>query len=155
MPRTRTPWLLLAPSMVFMLLLFGWPLAQGILAAFRTDGMFTVDHWQRMFADAYFVRALRNTALLVVIVVPIQFALAIGMALLLQTRPRFAGTHFYLWAILLAMSELAAGLVWLSIFSNRGYLNSFPSWLAGDELRVEPTQTRWYDPETTLLLEVS
>jgi multiple sugar transport system ATP-binding protein len=24
----------------------------------------------------------------------------------------------------------------------------------GDELRVEPTQTRWYDPETTLLLEV-
>jgi multiple sugar transport system permease protein len=133
MPRTRTPWLLLAPSIVFMLLLFGWPLAQGVLAAFRTDGMFTFDHWQRMFGDAYFLRALRNTVLLVVIVVPIQFVLAIGMALLLQARPRFAGTHFYLWAIPLAMSELAAGLVWLSIFANRGYLNSFLSWLGLSE----------------------
>lgn len=124
-----SPWLLLAPSIVFMLLLFGWPLVQGVLAAFRTEGMFTMDHWARMFGDPYFVRALRNTLLLVVIVVPIQFVLAIGMALLLQARPKFAGTHFYLWAIPLALSELAAGLVWLSIFSPRGYFNSFISWL--------------------------
>jgi multiple sugar transport system permease protein len=129
MMRTRTPWLLLLPSLVFMLLLFGWPLVQGILTAFRADGMFTFAHWERMFDDPYFTRALRNTVLIVVIVVPVQFVLAIGMALLLQSRPKFAGTHFYLWTIPLAMSELAAGLVWLSIFSNNGYLNSFLSWL--------------------------
>src|SRR5262245_34815770 len=108
--RSRTPWLLLAPSLVFMVLLFGWPLVQGILTAFRSGGMFTLDNWERMFNDAYFARALRNTLLLTVIVVPIQFVLAIGMALLLQSRPKFAGTHFYLWTIPLAMSELAAGL---------------------------------------------
>lgn len=127
--RTAVPWLLIAPSLVFMLLLFGWPLVTGILAAFRSDGAFTLDNWARMFADPYFSRALRNTLLLTVVVVPIQFVLAIGMALLLQSRPRFAGTHFYLWAIPLALSELAAGLVWLAIFSPRGYLNSFLSWL--------------------------
>ncbi|MFL6123690.1 carbohydrate ABC transporter permease [Actinophytocola sp.] len=127
--RTRVPWLLLAPSIVFMLLLFGWPLVQGILTAFRSGGAFTLDNWARMWHDAYFGRALRNTLLLTVIVVPVQVALAIGMALLLQSRPKLAGLHFYLWTIPLAMSELAAGLVWLSIFSNRGYLNSFLSWL--------------------------
>jgi multiple sugar transport system permease protein len=127
--KSRTPWLLLAPSLVFMVLLFGWPLVQGILTAFRSGGMFSLDNWERMWNDAYFGRALRNTLLLTVIVVPVQVVLAIGMALLLQSRPKFAGTHFYLWTIPLAMSELAAGLVWLSIFSNRGYLNSFLSWL--------------------------
>ncbi|MGH3761857.1 carbohydrate ABC transporter permease [Actinophytocola sp.] len=128
-PRVTTPWLLIVPSLVFMLLLFGWPLVQGILAAFRSEGAFTLDNWARMFADPYFSRALRNTLLLTVIVVPVQLVLAVGMALLLQSRPRFAGTHFYLWAIPLALSELAAGLVWLAIFSPRGYLNSFISWL--------------------------
>ncbi|WP_243866498.1 carbohydrate ABC transporter permease [Actinophytocola oryzae] len=117
------------PSIVFMLLLFGWPLVAGFLSAFRSGGMFTLDSWSRMFDDPYFARALRNTLLLTVIVVPVQFVLAMGMALLLQARPRLVSTHFYLWTIPLAMSELAAGLVWLSIFSNRGYLNSFLSWL--------------------------
>jgi multiple sugar transport system permease protein len=149
--RTRTPWLLLLPSLVFMLLLFGWPLVQGVLAAFRVDGAFSFDNWSRMWGDAYFLRALRNTVLLVVIVVPVQFVLAMGMGLLLQSRPKFAGTHFYLWTIPLAMSELAAGLVWLSIFANHGYLNSFLSWLG-----ISPDGIGWldYDNPTGMLFAV-
>jgi multiple sugar transport system permease protein len=110
-----------------------------------------VDNWSRLFADPYFLRALRNTLLLIVIVVPIQFVLAIGMALLLQSRPRLAGAHFYLWTIPLAVSELAAGLVWLSIFSPRGYLNSLLNTLGISEFGVG-----WldYDKPGNLLLAV-
>jgi multiple sugar transport system permease protein len=46
------------------------------------------------------------------------------MALLLQTKPRFSGFYFYVWAVPLAISDLAAGLVWLAILDDRGYLNS-------------------------------
>ncbi|MCO1574391.1 sugar ABC transporter permease [Crossiella sp. SN42] len=120
----RTPWLLLAPSTVLLALLFGWPLAQGVLAAFQDGSGFTLAHWQRLFTDPYFGQALRNTVLLIVIVVPIQLVLAVGMTLLIQAKPRFAGVHFYLWAIPLAISDLAAGLVWLTVFADRGYLNS-------------------------------
>jgi multiple sugar transport system permease protein len=147
-----SPWMLLLPSVVFMLLLFGWPLVQGVLAAFRdSSGAFTTENWSRMWDDPYFLRALRNTLLLIVIVVPIQFVLAIGMALLLQSRPRFASTHFYLWAIPLAVSELAAGLVWLSIFSPRGYLNSLLNTLGLSELGIG-----WldYDKPGNMLLAV-
>lgn len=154
--RTRSllasPWVLLLPSVVFMLLLFGWPLVQGVLTAFRQDGGgFTLANWSRMVDDPFFLSAFRNTLLLIVIVVPIQFVLAIGMALLLQSRPRFAGGHFYLWAIPLAVSELAAGLVWLSIFSPRGYLNSLLNALGISELGVG-----WldYDKPANLLLAV-
>ncbi|MFF5989882.1 carbohydrate ABC transporter permease [Prauserella flavalba] len=149
--RLRSPWLLLLPSIVLMLALFGWPLVQGVLSAFTDDGGFTFAHWERLFGDPYFLRALRNTLLLIVIVVPVQVVLAVGMALLMQARPRFASGHFYLWCVPLAISELAAGLVWLSIFDNRGYLNSL---LVSLGLSENGVQWLNYENTTTMLLTV-
>ncbi|WP_460695412.1 carbohydrate ABC transporter permease [Nocardia thraciensis] len=147
----RSPWVLLLPSLVLLAALFGWPLVQAVLAAFRDDHGFTLAHWHRLFDDPYFFTALRNTLLLIVIVVPIQLVLAIGMALLLQARPRFAGAHFYLWCVPLAVSELAAGLVWLSVFGNRGYLNSLLVWLG---LTEDGVQWLGYQHTGTMLLAV-
>jgi multiple sugar transport system permease protein len=135
-----------------MAALFGWPLVRAVLDAFGGGNGFTLANWQRLFDDPYFFAALRNTLVLIVIVVPIQLVLAVGMALLLQARPRFAGGHFYLWCLPLAISELAAGLVWLSIFNNRGYLNSLLVWLGLSEDGVQ-----WLDyrnPGTMLLVVV-
>lgn len=146
-----SPWLLLFPSVAFMLIVFGWPLAQGALASFGSANDLTLEHWQRLFADPYFLSALRNTLLLVAIVVPVQFVLSLGMALLLQSRPRMTGFHFYVWTIPLAVSDLAAGLVWLTMFSDRGYLNSLLHSLGISERGVQ-----WlnYDSPTTMLLAV-
>jgi multiple sugar transport system permease protein len=118
------PYLLLLPSALMMVLLFGWPLLSGIVAAFQGPGGFTLANWERMTGEPRFWEAVRNTLLLTAVVIPIQFAFAITMAMLLQARPRFSGCYFYVWAVPLAVSDLAAGLVWLSIFSDVGYLNS-------------------------------
>ncbi|OLT47978.1 ABC transporter permease [Saccharomonospora sp. CUA-673] len=147
----RSPWLLLTPSIVLLLALFGWPLVSGVLAAFTQDGGFTLAHWQRLFGDPYFFEALRNTVLLIVIVVPVQLVLAVAMSLLIQAKPRFASGHFYLWCIPLAISELAAGLVWLSIFDGRGYLNSL---LVSLGLSEHGVQWLSYDNTFTMLLTV-
>ena len=126
MTRPRVPaalWLIL-PSLIFMAALFLWPLIAGVTSAFTgPDGPSTV-YLRRMLDDPYFWQATRNTALLIVVLLPLQFALALTMALLLRQRPRLAGLHFYIWVVPLAISDLAAGLVWLSIFTDRGYLNS-------------------------------
>lgn len=118
------PYLLLLPSAVFMALLFGWPLVSGILEAFTGPGGATTANWERMAGEPRFWEAVRNTLLLAAVVLPIQFAFALTMALLLRARPRLAGLYFYVWAVPLAISDLAAGLVWLSVFTDRGYLNS-------------------------------
>ena len=55
---------------------------------------------------------------------PAQVVLALVMSLLLMAGLRGAGLFLYAWAIPLGISDLAAGLVWLSIFTDRGYLNS-------------------------------
>jgi multiple sugar transport system permease protein len=119
--------LLLAPSTLFLTLLFCWPLIVGIGQAFRGDGGFTTHYLHQMVQDPRFWPALRNTVLLIAVVIPVQFAFAIFMALLLRARPRFSQFWFYLWVVPLAVSDLAAGLVWLSVFTDRGYLNSLLS----------------------------
>lgn len=126
MRRARLPTvvLLIAPSLVFLTALFAWPLIVGIGQAFTGPGGPTTAHLLRMVDDPYFWPAARNTALLIVVLIPVQFAFALTMALLLRERPRFSGIYFGIWVIPLAISDLAAGLVWLSIFTDRGYLNS-------------------------------
>lgn len=128
--RRRSPALLLiAPSIVFMTLMFAWPMLVGIGQAFTGPDGFTLEHIQRMVADPYFWPAVRNTALLIVVLIPLQFVLALSMALMLRAKPRFTWLYFFLWAVPLAVSDLAAGLVWLAVFTDQGYLNSVLSYL--------------------------
>ena len=118
-------WLIL-PSIIFMVFLFAYPMVEGVRAAFVSgdSGAITLDNWRRMISDPLFWPAVRNTVLLIVVIIPLQFLFAMLMALLLQAKPRGSAVYFYLWAIPLAVSDLAAGLVWLSIFADQGYLNS-------------------------------
>ncbi|WP_249713804.1 carbohydrate ABC transporter permease [Rhizomonospora bruguierae] len=128
-PRLPTPLLLIAPSVLFLAALFLWPLLVGIGQAVTDDGGGTTRYLRRMVDDPYFWPATRNTVLLIVVLIPLQFAFAIAMALLLREKPRLSGLYFYLWTVPLAISDLAAGLVWLAIFTDRGYLNSLLSGL--------------------------
>jgi multiple sugar transport system permease protein len=121
----RLPYLLIAPSAVFLALLFLWPLAETVLMAFVTpEGQFTGEYLRKMTGDLNFGLALRNTLILVALVVPLQVCLALAMAMMLQKVERGRMTHLYVWTLPLGISDLAAGIVWLSILTDRGYLNS-------------------------------
>jgi len=141
--------LLIVPSLVFMALLFGWPMVQGVLQAFRGDEGFTLEFVARMVSDDRFWPALRNTLLLIVVLIPVQFAFALAMALLLRASPRFKNVYFFVWAIPLAVSDLAAGLVWLAVLTDRGYLNSV---LVG--IGLEPVAWLAFDNPTSLFIAV-
>lgn len=86
---------------------------------------FTLSYIKRMVNDYHFREALQTTLLLLVLILPIQFALAIIMALVLQAQLRGNSIFLYIYAIPLGVSDLAAGLVWVSIFTQRGFLNTF------------------------------
>lgn len=77
-----------------------------------------------MFGDLYFQSAIINTLLVVATVVPIQLGLALVMALLVNSRLFGTSTFLYIAAIPIAISEIAAGIISLSIFTGTGYLNT-------------------------------
>jgi len=123
--RTALPYFLLAPTLVFLLVFFILPLFQVIGLAFRSgDSAFTTQYFHRMFDDIYFKSAVVNTLKLAAIIIPIQLVVAFLSALIINTRFRGSTVFLYIYAIPLGISELAAGLIWLSIFTQRGYLNS-------------------------------
>jgi multiple sugar transport system permease protein len=123
--RDLTPYLLIAPAALFMLVFFAWPMLQSLVLTVQdAQGGWSLTPIQRMTSDLQFWEAIRNTLLLAVIIVPAQAVLALVMALLLMSGLRGTGFFLYVWAIPLAISDLAAGVVWLSIFTDRGYVNS-------------------------------
>lgn len=116
---------LLAPSIIYLTLLILVPVAQALFLSIQTeDGAFTLDNYQRMVNDQAFFDSLFNTAKLLIFIVPIQLVLALVMALLINSRFPGHGIFLYIYAIPLAISDLAAGIVWLSIFNDNGYLNT-------------------------------
>ena len=123
--RPLVPYLLLTPAAIFMVLFFALPLVQSVLIAFQTpQGQMTLDNIRTMLRDGDFPLAARNTVLLLALIIPIETCIALAMAVIAQGRLRAQNWFLYVWSIPLAISDLAAGIVWLSIFSFHGYLNS-------------------------------
>lgn len=125
MNRSRAlPYLLIAPATVFLILLFVAPLVQTIALAFTENGAASLTNVRKMVSDLNFTLALRNTFMLVFIVVPLQLGLALLMATMVQRVER--GRDLALWILIipLGISDLAAGLIWLSILQDRGYFNT-------------------------------
>jgi multiple sugar transport system permease protein len=123
--REIAPYALLAPTVIFLAIFFAWPMVQALMLAFQdTSGTWSLAAIQRMTGDLNFGDAIKITLLFAAVVIPLQTVLALCMALLLMSSLRGAGFFLYLWAIPLGISDLASGVVWLSIFTDRGYINS-------------------------------
>ncbi len=88
-------------------------------------GEWTLDFIRAMVADRFFMSALTTTLLLTVITIPIQFVVALVMALVIQSRLKGNTLFLYLFAIPLGVSELAVGIVFYLLFTESGYINSF------------------------------
>jgi multiple sugar transport system permease protein len=145
------PYLLLAPSLVFLLAFFLIPLAEALVVSFQAGGGYSLANYQRMAGDLNFWPSLRNTMLLVAVVVPIQIAFALGMAVMLQKVNRGRDLVLWVWTIPLGISDLAAGIVWLALLTERGYLNSLLLWLG---LISGPTGYLSYETPLALFVAV-
>jgi multiple sugar transport system permease protein len=124
---TRTTWLpyaLIAPAVVFLTLLFLLPLGQTILLSFQDGAGQSLANYRRMVADLNFGAAISNTFILVAFVVPLQLAMALWMATMIQKMDRGRDLVLWIWTIPLAISDLAAGIAWLAILQDSGFLNS-------------------------------
>ena len=118
------PYALIAPAVVFLAAFFLLPLAQTIALSFQSGDGVSLGNYARMAGDLNFAIALRNTFLLVITIVPVQVVLALMMGMMLQKMARGRDLVLWIWTIPLGVSDLAAGLVWLALLQDSGYLNS-------------------------------
>jgi multiple sugar transport system permease protein len=137
------PYALIAPSVVFLAAFFLVPLVQTIWLSFAGDEGLSLANYRRMAGDLNFSLAIRNTFLLTLVVVPVQVVLALAMATMVSKLEKGRDLALWILTVPLGISDLAAGLAWLSLLQNTGYLNS-----ALFALGLIPGPVGWLSQET-------
>ncbi|GEM44511.1 carbohydrate ABC transporter permease [Deinococcus cellulosilyticus] len=84
------PYGFLLPYLLIFLLFWAYPLIRSLLDSFDDSRIlgfgFTPANWTRLFSDPFFMTALKNTLVILAIQVPSMLALAIGLAIALNSE---------------------------------------------------------------------
>lgn len=143
------PYLLILPVVIYYILFWIRPVLRTLIDSFRTTaGAFTFQNYVMVFTDPNFIPALRNTAIIVIFSVTLEFLGALFLALLINRK--FFGSSIFLFIsmIPMALPAVAVGAMWLTGFTAHGWINSLLYylgiiaegakiyWLAGSEWKL-------------------
>ena len=138
--RTRSAWLFLAPMLVILLLVAGWPLLRTIWLGFTDANTLKIDQarwvgldnfltradgkWYGVLADPVWWRAVKNTLWFTAITVSIETVLGFGIALVLHRS--FPGRGLVRAAILIpwAIPTVVSARIWGWLLNDQyGFIN--------------------------------
>ena len=118
------PYVLILPTLIFLCAFFLYPFALVTRQAFGDGSGLSLESFREVTSYWKFPISLQNTMLLAAAVVPVQLALALLMATMVNRMKKGRDLVLYVWTIPLGISDLAAGIIWLAIFEQSGFLNS-------------------------------
>lgn len=140
-----TPYLLIAPLLILMIMFIYWPLIYSSYLSFfdwnfvRPEKDYVGwDNFTRLADDPRFIQSLKGTAIYTAALIPLQVLLPLGLALLLwRTREsRFQSAYRVLLFSPTVIAYSVAAVMWLWIFNpNYGVLNKALSWFGVDMIR--------------------
>lgn len=127
MPRTRLPYLLIAPTALFVLLFTAWPTLLAIyqsffiqrlnIRKFREPVFNGIGNYTELFAEPEFRQVLSNTLLYVIGTVPVCIGLAFLLALLLNRQIRQIGLLRLAFFYPTVLPMVSAATIWLFFFT--------------------------------------
>ena len=139
--RNLEPWLFLFPSLVVLLMVFGYPVIRLAILSLqrRQEGIMVfagLHNFQMLFKDDTFLLAIKNNSILL-LCVPIMVTVALLLAILLFEQMR--GWTFYRSAFFLPylMPITVVGLAFSYIFQLNGALNDFLITLGLQQLALD------------------
>jgi multiple sugar transport system permease protein len=128
-------WGMIAPAAVLLLLFVFLPAILGFGLAFTNARLISprpvefvgTDNFARLFTDPTFWRALLNVTYFAVVVVPVQSALALAMALLISKK--FRGVNFFrtVYFLPVVTSMVVVSLLWMFMYRKDGLINELLS----------------------------
>jgi multiple sugar transport system permease protein len=123
--------LMVSPSVLLLIVFFFIPVTLAFVLAFTNARLISpsiqfvgLDNFTRLFQDPLFWKSLRNTLYFAVVVVPLQSALALLLALLVNIRIR--GTNFFrtLYFVPVVTSIVVVSILWQFMYQPDGLINN-------------------------------
>ena len=125
-----TPYLLVLPVVLYYAAFWLRPVLSSVVASLTDPaGHFTLENFALVFREENFVPAFRNTAVIVVFSVTLEFLVALFLALLINRKFRGSGLFLFLAMIPMALPAAAAGAMWITGLTAHGWLNSLLGYL--------------------------
>ncbi len=136
---SRKAWLYLLPAILFLGVFMVYPLIDVFIYSFEEGYNFASGEYQGVglfnyeyvLKDPYFLRALKNTFILVLITVPLSTALAlvisIGLASIKALRKLFQTVYFLPYVT----NTLAVGMVFMIMFDKTAYTDGLMNTILG------------------------
>jgi len=113
----------LVPSTAYLAFFIGYPLARSLQWALTPTGSSGGILLLEVLLSRRFLEVLTNTLLLLAAIIPSQFLLALAATFLFTERFRGREVALYLFVLPLAISDVAAALLWYTMLSPKGFLN--------------------------------
>lgn len=144
---------LVSPTIIVLVLIVLFPLLFSFIVSFFhytfvEPGFHTFiffGNFASAFKDKYFWNTLRVTFTFVLLVVPLEFIIGFGIALLLSRDIKLKGLYYTILTIPMVMSPVAVGLIWkLLLHPDLGVVNYFLSkigipfinWFASSKMAI-------------------
>jgi len=120
-------WLYLLPAILFLAVFMVYPLIDVCVYAFEENYSFAqgqatgigTENFRHVLSDPYFVQALQNTFLIVIITVPLSTGFSLLIALGLTSIRRFQKAFQTVYFLPYVTNTLAVGLVFMILFQNK------------------------------------
>ncbi|MBR6999639.1 MAG: sugar ABC transporter permease [Lachnospiraceae bacterium] len=122
-------WLYLLPAIVFLGVFMVYPLIDVVVYSFEEGYSFVTQtstgtglyNYRYVLHDTYFVQALRNTFILVIITVPVSTGLALLISLALSSIKPLRNAFQTIYFLPYVTNTLAVGLVFMVLFKKTEY----------------------------------
>ena len=118
-----TPYILIAPALLYMGVFIGIPILESVYIAFFEQGAFTLSSIDRLLTSSNYVEAFKFTLLLAGVIISVEVLLAVIIAVFLYYAFPGRDALVYIVIVPLAISDVAAGLIWYSILTGNGFIN--------------------------------
>lgn len=159
-PHRYTPYVLLAPAVIWVLVFSIWPFLNTIYLSFtnarplRTPEFTGLTNYVQLFSDERFRYAVVTSLLYVVICVPLLTFLPLFLALLVQRNvpgiSLFRTTYYFP----VIASVVVVGIIWSWLFDSRGLVNETFQFLGLTQNPVNFLINRWLIIVSAALLTV-
>ena len=133
--------LILVFLIVPILLTFGLAFTNARLISPQPARFIGFDNFVRLFASDTFWASLRNTVIFAVVIVPVQSAIALGLAILINQKVR--GINFFrtIYFLPVVTSIVVVSILWLFLYQPNGLINATlakigiqgPDWLGNPQ----------------------
>lgn len=127
------PWLYLLPSLILLGIFMIYPLfdvlvyslQEGYNSASQTYSGIGLYNFSYVLRDPYFLQAVKNTFLLVIITVPLSTGLALLLSLALSSIKKIKELYQTIYFLPYVTNTLAVGLVFMILFKKTPYSDGF------------------------------